>query len=598
MQLPHLAGRRAPGASFLAGRAPLIRPGPDAAAILGSIGEALYLWDIVSDRLDWGAGHAAVLGPFAGLDLSTGMAFGALIAAENASSRYDVIHHSTTADAGAGVSYQLVYALTPPPSLASASPLWLEDTGCWFAGPDGRPARAQGVLRVLGGSDPLGRRPTPGASLDPLTGLPDRALLLAQTQAFLDRANHARVHAGLPADSHLERRVNGRTNVYADGRFAVLLATIENLFALNQSCGYDAGDAAIAAVARQLRANVRAGDVVARYGGNKFALLLEDCGDAEAATVAARLVALVSATSFETSFGALAARIRIGVVIAPQEGRAPQTLLLHAEEALDAARRANGQGVVAYTRSLTRDDTRSRVRHAADMILSALADDRIELALQPVVRAADGAVAFYEALLRLRLPEGDIAALDHLLPAADKAGLMPTLDARVMSLACARLAADPALRISVNCARVSISAADWIESFTASVSATPGVGARLIVEVTETGIIENFEAMRAAICACKGLGVRVAMDDFGAGHTSFRHLRDLGFDLVKIDGDFVRSITQSADNRFFVKTLVDLARHLGLETVAEWVADAPTAQLLREMGVDYFQGEYFGDGAL
>lgn len=87
MQLPHLAGRRAPGASFLAGRAPLIRPGPDAAAILGSIGEVLYLWDIVSDRLDWGAGHAAVLGPFAGLDLSTGMAFGALITAENASSR-------------------------------------------------------------------------------------------------------------------------------------------------------------------------------------------------------------------------------------------------------------------------------------------------------------------------------------------------------------------------------------------------------------------------------------------------------------------------------------------------------------------------------
>ena len=87
MQLPHLAGRRAPGASFLAGRTPLIRPGPDAAAILGSIGEALYLWDIVSDRLDWGEGHAAVLSPFAGLDLSTGMAFGALITAENASSR-------------------------------------------------------------------------------------------------------------------------------------------------------------------------------------------------------------------------------------------------------------------------------------------------------------------------------------------------------------------------------------------------------------------------------------------------------------------------------------------------------------------------------
>ena len=593
MQLPYLAGRRTRGADFLAGRAPLIRPEPDAAAILGSIGEALYQWDIATDRLDWGAGHAAVLGPFAALDLSTGMAFGALIAAENAASRYDAIHHSTMQDTGAGVPYQLVYALTPPPQLGSAQPLWLEDTGCWFADPAGRPARAQGVLRVLAGPDQFGRRLAPASSLDPLTGLPDRARLLALTQAFLDRANHAGFHT----DSHVERRADGRAKIYADGRFAVLLATIENLFALNQSCGYDAGDAAIAAVARQLRANVRAGDVVARYGGNKFALLLEDCGDAEAAIVAARLVALIAAGSFETSFGVLAARIRIGVVIAPQEGRAPQTLLLHAEEALDAARRANGQGVVAYTRSLMRDDTRLRVRHAADTILSALADDRIELALQPVVRATDGVVAFHEALLRLRLPEGDIAPLDHLLPAAEKAGLMPALDARVMSLACARLAADPAMRISVNCARASISGADWIESFTASVSEAPDVGARLIVEVTETGIIENFEAMRAAIGACKKLGVRVAMDDFGAGHTSFRHLRDLGFDLVKIDGDFVRNIAQSADDRFFVKTLIDLARHLGLEIVAEWVMNAQTAQILREMGVDYFQGEYFEGGA-
>lgn len=591
---PYLAGRRAAGASVLAGRAPLIRPEPDAAAILGSIGETLYQWDIATDRLDWGAGYRAVLGPFADLDLSTGIAFGALIAAENTASRYDVVQQSTVQDPGEGVAYQLVYALTPPQELGSVEPLWLEDTGRWFAGPDGRPARAQGVLRALAGPGQGGRREMPAASLDPLTGLPDRVWLLAQTQAFLARANHPEVYGG----GDTKRYADGRTNLYADGRFTILLVTIENLFMLNQSCGYDVGDTAIAAVARLLRANVRSGDVVARYGGNKFALLLEDCGDAEAAAVGARLVALVAASSFETALGSLAARIRIGAVVAPQEGRAPQMLLLHAEEALDAARRAGGNGVVAYTRSLARDDTRSHVRRAADTILSAFADDRIELALQPVVRATDGAVAFYEALLRLRLPEGGVAALDDLLPAADKAGLMPALDARVMTLACARLVADPALCISVNCARASISAADWIETFAASIAATPGLGERLIVEVTETGLIENFEAMRAAIHACKNLGVRVAMDDFGAGHTSFRHLRDLGFDLVKIDGDFVRTIVQSADNRFFVKTLVDLARHLGLETVAEWVADEATARILREMGVDYFQGEYYGDGAV
>ncbi len=570
----------------MAGRVPLVRPGPDAAAILGSIGEVLYLWDISSDRLDWGPGHAAVLGPFARLDLSTGMAFGSLISAENGSSRYDAVFHAVERDEGVGVAYQLVYALAPKPGIGAPSPLWLEDTGRWFSGEDGRPSRAHGVLRAVSGPGDGARVQPSAPGEDPLTGLPARSRLLAETQSFLVRASRGSGHGS----------GRSRGNDQGDGRFAVMLATIENLFALNQSCGYEAGEAMISAVAGLLRANVRAGDVVARYAGNKFALLLDYCGAEEAALVGVRLSALVSAVPFETAFGRLPARIRVGYVIAPQEGRAPQTLFLRAEEALDAARGVHGRGVVAYSRSLMRDDARLRVRGAAETILSALADDRIELALQPVVRASDGAVAFHEALLRLRLPGGDVAALEALLPAALKAGLIRALDDRVMALVCARLAVDPALRISVNCARDSIASADWIETFTARIGATPGLGERLIVEVTETGLIENVEAMRAAIVACKQLGVRVAMDDFGAGHSSFRELRNLGFDLVKIDGDFIRNIAQSADDRFFVKTLVDLARHLGLEIVAEWVGDEATAQTLRDMGVDYFQGDYYGRG--
>jgi EAL domain-containing protein (putative c-di-GMP-specific phosphodiesterase class I) len=107
-------------------------------------------------------------------------------------------------------------------------------------------------------------------------------------------------------------------------------------------------------------------------------------------------------------------------------------------------------------------------------------------------------------------------------------------------------------------------------------------------------MIEDFETMRTLIVACKKLGIKLAMDDFGAGHTSFRNLRQLEFDMVKIDGVFVRNIAKSADDRFFVRTLTDLAKHLGLEIVAEWVEDEETAALLREWGVDYFQGSYFG----
>ena len=534
----------------------------------------LYQWDIASDRLDWGPGLSSALGPLSQLDLSTGMAFGSLIAAEHGRSRYDAVFRSVESDMGAGVAYRLVYALAPNAGVGMSAPLWLEDTGRWFAGDDGRPARAQGALRLLSDPDAGAAGQASSPENDPLTGLPARSRLLTETRTFLDRAGRDR----------------------NNGRFVVMLAAIENLFALNQSCGYEAGEATIAAVASLLRANVRASDVVARYAGNKFAILLENCGGEEAALVGVRLSALVSATPFDTAYGCLPARIRIGYVTAPQEGGAPQTLFLRAEEALDAARSVHGRGVVAYSGSLTRNESRLRLLGAAERILSALAEDRIELALQPVVRASDGAVAFYEALMRLRLPDGEVAALDALLPAALKAGLIGALDARVMALACARLARDPELKISVNCARDTITAADWIETFTARVGATPGVGERLIVEVTETGLIENIEAMRASIVACKKLGVRVAMDDFGAGHSSFRELRDLGFDIVKIDGDFIRNISHSADDRFFVKTLVDLARHLGLQIVAEWVGDEATSQTLRDMGVDYFQGDYYGRG--
>jgi len=120
------------------------------------------------------------------------------------------------------------------------------------------------------------------------------------------------------------------------------------------------------------------------------------------------------------------------------------------------------------------------------------------------------------------------------------------------------------------------------------------VAARLTIEITETCAIADLEATRRAIIAMKDCGVKVAMDDFGAGHTSFRNLRNLRIDLLKIDGAFVQNLARSEDDRFFVRTLVDLAHHLGIPTVAEWVEDAESAALLSSWGVDYLQGHYFG----
>jgi EAL domain-containing protein (putative c-di-GMP-specific phosphodiesterase class I) len=116
---------------------------------------------------------------------------------------------------------------------------------------------------------------------------------------------------------------------------------------------------------------------------------------------------------------------------------------------------------------------------------------------------------------------------------------------------------------------------------------------RLTVELTETCVIADVEATAQAIAALQQLGTKVAMDDFGSGHTSFKNLRRLNVDLVKIDGAFVQNLSRSVDDRFFVRTLIELARHIRIPIVAEWVEDEETAKILRDWGVEYLQGDYF-----
>jgi diguanylate cyclase (GGDEF)-like protein len=588
MQLRHIANRgaEAPVATVRSSllKAPLQAPqaaappaaapeppiGPDPRQILSSIGEVVYNWDIATDRLSWGPNLSEILGAIAEDDLGTGLAYGERISRESGASRYDAVMQSDQADRGEGVAYQIVYALSPPREMGPAPVVWVEDTGRWFADERGRPARAHGVVRVVTERHEMERKLMLGSQIDPLTGVLNRAQLAEHVNRFLQQTERTRKP------------------------FAVLLVALENLFALNRTYGYDAGDEVIAGLAGRLRDNVRCCDVVARHAGNKFALVLENCDTEQTLAVANRLLDIVKSAPFETSAGSIPATIRIGGVIGPREGRAPRVLFQHAEEALDVARQGAGKRFVAYTSSLAREDARLHALQVADSIVSALNERRVDLAFQPIVHAATGEVAFHEALLRVRLPDGATASPAALLPVAEKAGLVRLLDQRVMELALERLAAEPELRVSLNCSMNTVLDPEWPDRLAAAIAVNPSIPDRLIVEITETCMIEDFETTKNLIAACKRLGVKVAMDDFGAGHTSFRSLRDLAFDIVKIDGAFIQNIANSADDRFFVRTLIDLARHLSLKVVAEWVEDEATARILRDWGVEFFQGALYG----
>ena len=543
---------------------------PDPRVILNSIGEVVYDWDIGSDRLTWGPNARDVLRLADLKPLETGHGYAEHLSGDSNTSRFGAIFQSNEKDSGTGVRFQIQYALSLVDSgRGGMTTLWVDDTGKWFAGPDGRPARAHGVVRLV--TDRGEREKAATASrLDPLTGALNRG-------SFAEHVTQMFTEAGRNHSS-----------------FGLLLVSIETLSLVNHSFGYNVGDELISGVAARIASQMRATDVIGRYAGNKLALALDACDPEQMLVAANRFISAVSTKPFETESGPLQTSIRLGGVVAPRHARTTQVMFQHAEEALQAARTQAARRVVAYEPSLARDDSRIRTQMLAEQIVSALNDRRIGIALQPVVHASNGEPAFYEALMRMHLEDGTSVAPSVVFPIAEKVGLVQLLDQRVLEMSLQLLTDDPDLRLSINMSGATAHDPDWPTRAQAAIGAHPGTAERLIIEITETCAIEDIEAARRVIASIKALGAKVAMDDFGAGHTSFRNLRLLDVDLLKIDGAFVQNVAQSPDDRFFVRTLIDLARHLDIPTVAEWVENEETVSLLREWGVDYFQGAYFG----
>jgi EAL domain-containing protein (putative c-di-GMP-specific phosphodiesterase class I) len=196
--------------------------------------------------------------------------------------------------------------------------------------------------------------------------------------------------------------------------------------------------------------------------------------------------------------------------------------------------------------------------------------------------------------MRVRRSDGSLLGANDVIPVAERLGLVRLLDHRVLELVVEELAAAPSLQASVNVSPGSTTDPDWWAGLGSLLRSHAGVAERLIVEITESAAIHDIDETRGFVARVKDLGCRIAIDDFGAGYTSFRNLRKLGVDIVKIDGAFVQNILRSEDDRAFVHTLIDLGKRLKLATVAEWVQEERAAKMLEEWGCDYLQGALVG----
>jgi EAL domain-containing protein (putative c-di-GMP-specific phosphodiesterase class I) len=312
------------------------------------------------------------------------------------------------------------------------------------------------------------------------------------------------------------------------------------------------------------------------------------------AAAADRLLAQVRDEVVETSTARVAVTATIGGVAAPRHARTASEILARAQESLDAAKAKRRGSFSAYRPSVEREAMRQENVRATDEIVAALNERRILLAFEPVAEAISRKTAFYECLMRIRRADGTILAATDVIPTAERLGLVRLIDARVVELVVAELAVAPELRVSLNVSPASTMDPDWWGSFAAQLRRHPGLAERIAIEITETAAFENVDDAVGFVTRAKDLGCCIAIDDFGAGNTSFRNLRKLGVDVVKIDGSFVQNVARSADDRLFVRTMIDLAKGLGLSTVAEWVQDETTAGMLTEWGCDFLQGDLIG----
>jgi diguanylate cyclase (GGDEF)-like protein len=452
--------------------------------------------------------------------------------------------------------------------------LWFTMVGTRMPGPDGRTERIAGMLRVTTEKRREAQRLTYLATRDELTGHLNRNSLREELAQAIDCAKAENRHC------------------------AFLVASIDRLAMINDGFGFDNGDEVIVGVGERLSRCLRATDIIGRTAGNKFGVILKNCSEHEIAIVANRLRAAVRDSVVETRGGKVCATSSVGAVWLPSGASTSQEAMLRAEETLERARGKGRDGFAIYQKSPQREMARLRLMGIADEVVTALREGRLALAYQPIIAAASRTTSHYESLLRMRKEDGSIVTAGHFIPAAEQLGVVQLVDRFALESVVAELEVHRSVALAVNVSGTTAGDPAWLQSFIDYVRAHRAVADRLIVELTETAALHHFEENAQFVSQLRGMGVRVAIDDFGAGYTSFRNLQMLHVDTVKIDGSYVKDLSISPENQVFVRTLVGLAKNFNMKTVAEWVGSNEDAALLESFGVDYFQGFFFGEPLL
>jgi diguanylate cyclase (GGDEF)-like protein len=374
--------------------------------------------------------------------------------------------------------------------------------------------------------------------------------------------------------------------------FALAYLDLDRFKLINDLFGHSAGDEVLQQVCKRVTDVVSGSIRIGRVGGDEFVIVLPDTKMALAALVCQGVVRNIGSTPFRVGEKAFTVRGSIGL-IEVRPGTSIKDALSTADRACRDAKRGHNDGLVVYDRNAD-----AFLQHEAELRLlsTSAATDGLYLNMQPIMSLTHPNESLnFEVLLRMRDGEGKLVPTDRLISAAENSGRMGVIDRWVMSTTLAWLS-DHQHRLTntrfvcMNLSGSSLNDEKFMQDVFAMLAASGDIARHLCIEITESVALHDLNNTRHFIDKVRSFGAKVALDDFGAGYTSFSYLKELPADLLKIDGSFIVNMNSHPANVAIVEAIVNLARNLGMQTIAEWAEDAATVQTLTEIGVNYVQG--------
>ncbi len=534
-------------------------------AALAAAGDAAYAWELDGDRIEW-SGRLAVAGLDLAADLATGRSFANRVHPDDLVHRQLLLasHFDGTA------AFDFEYRLRD----GEGGFCWVHERGGAQRDRSGRPQRMLGVIRAVGDRRAQQSRLEQLANYDELTGHFNKTRLREAVDQII--------------------AANQRTPTPA----AFLSVGVDKMTMINDVFGHEAADTVLIEIGRRLDSCVRVSDLIGRLGGDRFGIVLSYCAQDHIPVAAEKILAAINSAPITTGRGAVYATVSIGGASFPDQGMTSYDVITRAESALAEAKRAGRDCYVHYRMTEVQRERQRRSLSIGENVQAALRQGRVLFAFQPIVSAETGEVDYFECLLRMRETDGRVVTAGEFVPVIEQLGFIRLVDRFVLDKAIEELANHPEVRLGLNISGLTAADRPWLRALISQLRHRPDIACRLVVEITETAALYDIEESARFVATLRHAGCRVALDDFGAGHTSLRYLQSLAVDTVKIDGSFVKNLAGSPDNQVFLRHLLGLAKGFGFSTVAECVETEEEAAILLREGVGFLQGYYYGRPSL